>query len=635
MRLRLRLDRIAAGILVAVMSPAARPQSPEGGAAKKVAAVPTREEIDERYKWDLSGIFADTAAWEADYARAEKAIDKLAGLKGSAAKSGKTLLELLQTRDQASVQVDKIALYASLLHDQDTKDNAAQELNTRANTLADKFKKATAWLEPELVALPSAQIDAWLAADPKLAVYRHYFEDLLRQREHVLSPREEELLAMSGELSRAPQNIYQLLANADMKFPTIEGAEGESIELSEARYRELLNHRDRRLRRDAFKGVIQTYAQYSNTCAATLAANVQRNIFMARARHYDSALEASLNPDNVSVEVYKNLVATIGRNLPALHRYAALRKKVLKLDDLRLYDLYVPLVSEADFKVPYDDAVKTILSALQPLGDDYLTNMRKGFTSRWADVQPTRNKRSGAYCNGTYLVHPYLLLNYDGTYDGVSTVAHEMGHAMHTHYTQTTQPIIYGDYPIFLAEVASTSNEIILNRYVREHETDPKRKAYLLNQLIEQIRNTVFTQTMFAEFELAIHEMAERDQPLTAKALNDAYAELLHKYYGDVLAVDPEAPSIWIRIPHFYYNFYVYKYATSYAAATALARNLSEGKPDAQSKLLGFLKAGRSDYPIDILKRAGVDMSTPAPIEDCMKLFSELLEQFEALQGSS
>ncbi len=600
-------------------------------AQEQTGKLPARSEIADKYKWNLAEMYPDTASWDLDYKACEKGIQELAAFKGKVGSSPAELLKFLTLRDELGIKFEKLGAYAAMLKDQDTQEQAPQALAERARNLGVKYGEETAWFEPEIVALPEGQLMKWCQGDAKLRVYTHYFENLLRQQKHVLSAREEELMAMSGKVAATPSAAFGALANADMKFPSIKDDKGNDVTLSEGRYFVFLQNADRGLRERAFRGLMGTYLTYKNTYATLLGGSIQGDVFRAKARHYDSALEAAVDPDKVPVSVYDNLIETVHKNLPTFHRYIDIRRQKLGIDKVHIYDLFLPLIDTEPPQIGYDEAVETVIKGLQPLGPEYLEPMKKGFTSRWIDVYETPGKRTGAYSMGTYAMHPYMLLNYNGTYEGMSTVAHEMGHSMHTWFTQHSQPPIYGDYPIFLAEVASTSNEVILGDYLRKHAKDDAERLYLVNVAIEAIRGTVINQTMWAEYEKVTHAEAEKGTPLTFETLGKMYREIATRYYGPNFAYDSEVDGYWARIPHFYRGFYVYKYATSYCASVALARQVLTGDPKALQDYLGFLKAGSSDYPIDILKKAGVDMSTPKPIEETMKLFGELVDEMDAL----
>jgi oligoendopeptidase F len=592
----------------------------------------TRDQVAQKDTWATEDIFPNVAAWETEFKRLEQEIAKLDALKGQPLDGPAAMLALFTQRDDTEAHLDKLMVYASLLADQDTSVGENQELDQRASALATKYGEATSWIEPTLTAIPRATIDGWLADNDKLGLYRHAIDNLFRQRAHILSPREEELMAMAGQVRRTPYNAYNLLTNADLQFPKIKDATGEEAALSDSAFYLFMRSPDRRVRKDAYEGIVGTYHGVRNTSAALLNGIVQSHLLTVKARKYDSCLAAALDGGNIPVDVYNTLVSTVNDNLPLLHRYQQIRKDALRLSDgVHAYDLFAPFVKEQSMTYPYDDAVSMIEDALAPLGDEYLSAMKQGFASRWVDVYPTKNKRSGAYSSGTFLTSPYILMNYHGTYDSVSTLAHEMGHSMHSYFSRGTQPYVYSNYDIFCAEVASTCNEIILQHYVLERTTDPKQKLYLLGEFLEGIRGTVFRQTMFSEFEQRVHEMAEADQALTADALSAEYGKIMKKYYGPAYVHDDLVDSYWIRIPHFYYNFYVYKYATSYCAASNIARRIMEGEPGAVEAYMQFLKGGSSQYPIDMLKLARVDMTTPEPINDAMKHFEKLLDQTEEL----
>lgn len=598
---------------------------------ESTTAIPTRDRIAAEHTWNLDDLFKSEADWEAAFTRAQEMVQKCKSMKGMAAKSGADLLAVLKHRDETYLQVDRLAVYASLRQDEDLNNKSNQARFNRASELYNKFGESLAWFEPEVLQIPAETLHSWLEKDRSLAVYRHALDNIQRMRPHTLSPSEEELLAMSRDMSDGMQRTFSLLSNADLKFPTIKNEKGEDLELSSARYMGLIYSPDRRVRRDAFLGLHQTFEKFENTIGSLLTFQIKRAVFYARARKYNSAIEAALDGDNVPVAVYDHLIAAVHEAFPLMHRYMAMRKKLLKLDELHPYDLYVPMIAASQEKIEYDRAVETIIEALGVLGGEYVEPMKQGFSSRWIDVYATRGKRSGAYCSGTYSVHPYLLLNYEGTANDRSTVAHEMGHAMHTWFSTHHQPVIYGDYSIFCAEVASTVNEVILNHHLMQKATTKQQRLELVNSLLENIRTTVFRQTLFAEFERITHKMVEEGKPLTPDILQQIYRDLNRQYYGEGVVMDSEWDSECLRIPHFYSNFYVYKYATSYSAASDIGRRIIAGEPAARDGLLKFLKAGSSVYPIDCLKLAGVDMTTPEPVRNCMKLFGEKLDEMERL----
>ncbi len=590
---------------------------------------PTRDQIEVKYKWELTDIFPDDTAFEAAFARAERMIADFPSLRGTLGQGGPALLTALQRRDELWECLDRVAVYAGLRYHEDMSLSASQGRHDRVQTLSTRASEAASWFMPELLALSLESLDGWMADNKALAIYRHMFDDAFREKEHVLSPREEELLAMAGEVAAAPGNIYSRFTNTDLDFPIIRDEDNRELQLSQAAFSRLIYSPDRRVRRDAFMGLHRTYDAKKGTLAAMLSGHIKQHIFGARARRYPSCLQAALSGPNIPVGVYRNLIETVGRNVERLHAYVAVRKRLMRLDDIHGYDLYVPMIDRPAEKIHYDDAAATIVEALRPMGEEYVATLRTAFAKRWIDVYETKNKRSGAYCWGTYSTHPYLLLNYGGTANDRSTIAHELGHAMHSWYTTRTQPIIYGDYATFCAEVASTVNEVILANHLLENAAGVDERLLILQQEIEEIRTTVFRQTMFAEFELAIHEMAERGEPLTSDVLCECYETLVRKYYGPLLVIEPEARAECLRIPHFYRNFYVFTYATSHCAAINIGRRIIAGEPGAVDGMMRFLSAGSSLYPLDVLRLAGVDMSTPQAIEDAMVHFSSLIEQFE------
>jgi oligoendopeptidase F len=594
---------------------------------------PPRSEISETYKWKLSDMYAQEADWNGHYEQIEAQIGQLGKLRGTTVRSPEDLLRVLRLQDQINVQLDKLYAYASHTFDQDMRQSRQQALRDRAQTLWVRYGEAKAWLEPELTNLPLEKLKPWLERDD-LSVYRHYFDNLLRMKQHILSPREEELLAMASKPCQASANTFSLLTNTELRYNTIEDSEGNEITVTSPVYYDLIYSKDRRLRRDVYLALHGSYLEIKSSLASTLEGAVQRDWFFAKARGYASSLEAALNDENLPVSVYHNLIDTVNRHLPLLHRYTALRKKVLRLDEVHPYDLYVNLVDAPEQRFTYEQATQLVLESLQPMGREYVDALTLGFRSGWVDVYENQGKRTGAYCGGAYLVHPYVLLNFKGNYNGVSTVAHEMGHAMQSHFANTTQPPVYADYPMFTAEVASTAAEIVFKQRVLQQTTDPTQRAMMVDRMLDDIRQTVFRQTRFAEFDLVIHEMAERGEPMTADVLMGKSREVFQKYYGPDLVLDPEADVECLRIPHHYYNFYVYRYADSYSAAATVAKRIMAGDPGAIDDWMTFLKTGNSMYALDMLKTAGADMTTPKPVEDCMAMFEQLLDQLESLLTS-
>lgn len=595
------------------------------------ASIRTRAEVPERYRWDLTDVFPNDAAFEDAFRQVESLIADVAALRGTLGRSAASLRDALNSRDRAWAEYERLMVYAGLSYHEDMDNKLAQGRDERTESLGTRLSEALSWFTPELLTLDERTVHEWMTADSELSVYRHAIDDVHRLRPHTLPAREEALLAMAGDILAAPGNIYSRFTNTNLDFPMMEDEKGQPVRLSPGRYSAFIYSRDRRVRRAAFDGMHDTYAAKANTLSAMLAGHVKTHIFNAKARGHSNCLAAALAGPNVPVSVYDNLIETVGRHLGTLHRYVAMRKRLMKLDAIHAYDLYVPMVKASEENIPYDEAIDTILEALAPLGDDYLATLREAFASRWIDVYETVNKRSGAYCWGAYLTHPYLLLNYNGTMNDRSTIAHELGHAMHSVYTQRAQPIVYGDYATFCAEVASTVNEVLLAHHLLSRARTDVERLLILQQEIDEIRTTVFRQTCFAEYERTIHEHAEAGKPLTADALCGEYETLIRKYYGPELTIAGNASAECLRIPHFYRNFYVYTYATSHCAATNIGRRILRGEPGVAEGFRKFLSAGSSLYPLDVLKLAGVDMTTPRPIEDTMALFEELLDEFEAL----
>jgi oligoendopeptidase F len=590
-----------------------------------------RSEIADKYKWDLTTLYKTDQDWEADMAAIEAMIPNLKSFEGKISQSPDNLIAYFQTSEEIGKKFRNAAVYASLSYDQDTRVQKYTGFKDRISTLGSKFSEATSWSTPELVSIPDATFEQWYKEKPALVLYRHSIDDALRTRAHTLSPAEEHIMALSGEMAGGYSKANTALRVTDMIFPSIKDEEGNDIQLSEGRAHMLLESSDQRVRRDASLGLLNAYKQYQNTAAALMSGNIDGDIFSAHARHYNSGLHASLDGDNIDTTVYLNLIETVKANAATLQRYADLRRRALKLDSLHFYDMFVPLIPETRQEVMFDDAVKTIELALAPMGKSYVDPMTVGFNSRWIDVYETKAKRNGAYSSGTYLTHPFILLNYNNTMDDMFTVAHEMGHSMHTWHSNKYQPYTYAGYTLFNAEVASTFNEALLMDYLLKKERDTAKRLYLINQYIDNIRNTVITQVMFADFELKMHRASEAGEPLTADALGQMYLETLKSYYGNSVVIDPEYAYTWIRIPHFYRNFYVYKYATSFCASQALSQKVLKGEKGAKEAFISYLSSGSSKYPLELLNDAGVDMSSPAPIEATMKKLSELVDEMERL----
>ncbi|ABI69217.1 oligoendopeptidase F [Syntrophomonas wolfei] len=590
-----------------------------------------REEIGPEYKWKLEDIYADENSWEEDYKKLEEQIPALEKYKGVLGSSSTQLLQVLEFSHELERKAEKLYVYARMRRDEDNGNSHYQALFDRVQRLSIELGSASAYIVPEIISLAPEKIRAFLDENQDLQLYSRLLDELMRQKEHILSPEEERILAMSADLSLAAKNIFGMLNNADIKFPVIQDEEGKAVELTKGRYGSFMESNERRVRKEAFTALYGSYGKVKNTLAMSLASNVKNDIFYSRVRKYPSALEASLDQDNISPEVYERLVETVHNNMEPMYRYLRLRKKALGLDELHMYDIYAPLVKEFKSKVSYEKSQEMVLKALQPLGDEYLAILRGGLKGGWIDVYENEGKTSGAYSWGCYDSHPYVLMNYDDKLDDVFTLAHEMGHALHSYYSNKNQPYVYSQYSIFVAEVASTVNELLLIDYLLAQSREPREKAYLINHYLEQFRGTVYRQTMFAEFEKKIHEQVEQGQTLTADGLCQSYRELNRLYYGTDTVLDEEIDMEWARIPHFYSAFYVYKYATGFSAAVALKEQiLQEGKP-AVARYLEFLKSGSSDYPLNLLKKAGVDLTTPEPVEKALHLFARLVAEMEAV----
>lgn len=588
-----------------------------------------RSEVPAEYRWKLEDLFADQKAWEAEYEQVKKLLQDIAKYQGKL-KDAQAIKQCFALEDEISLHTERLYVYAEMKHHEDMADSTYQALTAKGKKLSVEVGEALSFITPEILLLSDEELQR-LIANPDLADYKKTLEEMLRQKPHVLSKEEEALLAQVGNLSQAPSTIFGMINNADMKFPKIKNENGEEVELTHGRYIQFLESRNREVRKNAFEAMYATYAKQKNTLAATLNANVNKNLFYTKARKYPSALEAALFGDNIPVEVYTNLIATIHEHLPLLHRYIELRKKLLKVDDLHMYDLFAPLVEEFKMDITYEEAKKIVAESVKPLGKDYEKILEEGFNGGWIDVYENEGKRSGAYSWGAYGTHPYVLLNHKDNLNSMFTLAHEMGHAIHSYLSDNNQKYRDAQYTIFLAEVASTLNEALLMDHMLKNSTDPKEKMYLLTYYADQFRTTVFRQTMFAEFEKIIHERAEKGESLTHQDLCKIYYDLNVQYHGSAMTVDKDIEMEWARIPHFYNSFYVFKYATGFSAATSFAKQiLDEGQP-AVDRYLGFLKSGGSDYSINILKRAGVDMSSPEPIRQAMSVFKELIEQMEEL----
>ena len=592
--------------------------------------IPERAEVREEDKWAIHDIYATDELWEADLENAKKLVAEYAAFAGKLGQSAEQLLGYMELEEKVALLADALGNYAMRRSDEDARVSKYQAMVGKIMSAYVELNAASSFATPEIMAISDETMEQFYAACPKLERYRRCLNDIRRRRAHVLSPAEEKLLAAAGEMANAPDNIYGMFNDADVTFPDAVDSEGNRHPLSQATYISYMESSDRALRKSAFENLYHTYGAYKNTISAVLSAQVKQLQFFAQARKYGSSLEASLDATNVPVAVYTNLIEAVHKNMDKMYRYVDLRKKLLGVDELHMYDLYTPLVEGVAKQASIDEAKQTVFDALAPLGEDYRKILKEGFDNRWIDVYQNAGKRSGAYSAGAR-VHPFVLLNYTGTLDSEFTLAHEMGHALHSYLSNKTQNPLDAEYVIFVAEVASTCNEALLMEYLLGKTTDKKERAYLINHFLEQFRTTLYRQTMFAEFEMNIGKLAQEGTALTPDVLNAEYRRLNRLYFGENIVLDDEIDMEWMRIPHFYYNYYVFQYATGYAAAIALSRRILREGESAVKDYIGFLSGGCSKSPIDLLKGAGVDMSTTQPVEEALALFGELIDEMEAL----
>ena len=590
-----------------------------------------RHEINEKDTWDLSTIYPTDQAWEEALKDLTEKVQTAAQYEGHLLDSADSLLEITEFSLDLERQVEKLYVYAHMKNDQDTRETKYQEYYAKAMTLYSQLEQAFSFYEPEFMEISQEQYAAFLEAQPKLQVYKHFFDKLLQKKDHVLSQREEELLAGAGEIFGSASETFAILDNADISFPYVLDDEGNEVQLSHGTYIRLMESKNREVRRGAYEALYATYEQFQHTYAKTLQTNVKVQNYRAKVRNYKSARHAALAANFVPESVYDNLVAAVRKHLPLLHRYLELRSKILGISDLKMYDVYTPL-SSVDYSFTYEEALKKAEEALAVLGDDYLSRVKRAFSERWIDVYENQGKRSGAYSGGSYDTNAFMLLNWQDNLDNLFTLVHETGHSMHSSYTRETQPYVYGDYSIFLAEIASTTNENILTEKLLEEVEDDATRFAILNNFLDGFRGTVFRQTQFAEFEHQIHVADQKGEPLTQAAMAEIYGAINKKYYANVIQ-DEEIAYEWTRIPHFYMNYYVYQYATGMAAATALADKILHGTPEDLEAYLNYLRAGRSDKPIEVMKKAGVDMTQTQYLYDAMNVFEQRLEQLEALMN--
>lgn len=596
-------------------------------------SLPKRSEVNKESKWAIEDLYLSDDLWQDEYDKLGNMLTKVSEYRGKLSESAKILLDFMKLSDELRMMMERVYVYANQKYHEDTANPVYQDLADKSGVLMVQMDSVFSFAVPEILSIPEEKLKQFMEDEKDLSLYEFYFKNILRRKPHVLTAEGEALLADAGEMAISPDNIYSKFNNADIKFPEIEDENGELVRITHGRFIQLLESEDRRVRRDAFNGLYSTYEGFKNTLAATFSSNIKQEFFFTKARNYNSNLEKALNDSNVPVDVYTNLIEAVHDNMGLMHRYVSLRKKLLGVDELHMYDLYAPLVQDVKMDLPFEEAKKIVAEGLVPLGEEYQKILHEGFNNRWIDVYENENKRSGAYSWGAYGVHPYVLLNYNGSLDNVFTLAHEMGHAIHSYYSDKVQPYVYAAYKIFVAEVASTCNESLLINHMLKNTDDKIEKAYLINHFLDKFKGTLYRQTMFAEFEMITHKMAEEGQSLTADTLCKIYHDLNVAYYGDDIVVDPEIDMEWARIPHFYDAFYVYQYATGYSAAIALSRRiLQEGKP-AVDDYMRFLSSGGSNYPIELLKEAGVDMNTKEPVNQALKLFEELLDQMEELMA--
>lgn len=589
-----------------------------------------RSKIDNKFKWQLDKMYSSKENIEKDIKIVKEYINEVKKYKGKLSDNRESFLNALSVYENASRLVQNLYVYTHMKQHEDTRINSYQGDASRTEMLSSELSMATSYIVPEIIAMDEKVLNGFLE-DEKVSFYKKFVDDILRDKPHTLSEREEELLAATSELTSVPENVYDMLAYADMEFPEIEDENGEKVKISHSNYSLYIKSKDKRVRKDAFDAEFNTYRTYKNTFASTLYGAIKSEIFYAKVRNHNSAIEASLFEDDINVEVYENLIASIDESLPVLNKYIELKKEFLGLDEIHMYDLYVPLTDKYDIKIPYEEAQDIILKALAPLGEDYLNVIKKAFSEGWIDVYENEGKKGGAYSWGSYDSHPYILMSYKDDLNSLFTLIHELGHSVHSYYSKSTQPYIYSSYRIFVAEVASTLNELLLINYLLEKSDSKEEKIYLLNYYLEQFRTTVYRQTMFAEFEKVTHAKIEAEEPLTAEEFTNIYFKLNEKYYGKSAVVDELIGLEWARIPHFYSNFYVYKYATGFSAASALSKQILTGEESAKERYLNFLKSGGSDYPLNQLRGAGVDMEKKESIEEAINVFKKLVDDLEKL----
>ena len=597
----------------------------------KTKTYKSRDEIPDKYKWNVSLIFKNDKEWENTLKNVNKKIPLLEKYKSKLGESSEELFEFINLMHEVEQIIEKLYVYAHLKKDEDTRAQQYQEFYEKSHNLYTKFSEATSFFTPEIMAIPKGKINSFINEDVRLNPFKHFFEDLLRQKKHVLSTEQEKLLAMAGEALSVPGKVFSMLDNADMKYGKIKDENGKEIELTKGLYGKYQQHPDRRLRNDSYKTLYQSYIAQRNTLATNYYGLINVHIFNSRSRKYDSTLNKALDANNIPPFVYKKLIEATNDNLKPMYEYVTTRKKILNLEEIHDYDLLAPLAPQTHKEYNYEEALELVLTSLQPLGDEYITTLRKGIDKGWIDVYENPGKRSGAYSSGAYLTQPYVLLNFSGTLNDIFTIAHELGHSMHSHYTRKNNPYVYGDYSIFLAEIASTLNEGLLTHYLINNASSKEEKISLLNEQLDKFARTFYRQVIFAEFEWETHKMVEKGEPLTADKLDSIFGDLYKKYHGKDFEMVRETTAMWSRVPHFYYNYYVFQYATGIAASTAILADIINEGSTAVNRYLEFLKAGSRDYPLNILKKAGVDMTQPEPVLKSARLMETLLKELQEL----
>ena len=592
-------------------------------------AIPKRTEVPEELKWDLTRVFSSDNDWEQEYTLIKKEVQDLSKLKKDFTKDGHHLYDDLTKILEVGRRLEKVYVYATMSSDVDSSDSHYLGYVAQAQTLASQFEAATSFMNPSILELSQADLNQFMEDEPKLNNYAHMLEQIMQQKPHTLSAQEEKIIADAGDALGTSENTFNVLTNSDMEYGYVETDDGEMVQLSDGLYSNLIQSQKREVRKNAFDVMYATYGQFENSLASTLSGVVKQHNYLARVHNYDSARSSALAENHIPTVVYDTLISEVDSHLDLLHDYVALRKQILGLDDLQMWDLYVPLTGTPSLSYTFEQAKAEAKKALVPLGEDYLKQVDYIFNNRVIDVVESQNKVTGAYSGGSYDTDAYELLNWENNIDSFYTLVHETGHSVHSMYTRQTQPYVYGDYPIFVAEIASTTNENILTEYFLDHITDPKTRAFVLNYYLDSFKGTLFRQTQFAEFEQYIHDLDAKGEPLTAGTLDDFYGDLNQRYYGDAVEPGSEIAKEWARIPHFYYNFYVYQYATGFAAATALANNVVHGTSEQREAYINFLKSGSSDYPVEIMKKAGVDMTKPDYLEEAFETFKKRLAEFK------